>query len=63
MYNRNIVYNSVNNYVLDTDEIKKMPDKECIFVCCLIMCYNLIFIGIMIPLIKNEDLNLNSTIF
>ena len=73
MNNRNIIpihndyYNSEyynqENYKIDINEIKKMPDKECCLVCGIIVCYNLLFIGVMIGLINDEDLNLNSTIF
>ena len=51
------------HYIIDKDEIKKMPDKECCLVCGIIVCYNLLFIGVMIGIIQDEDLNLNSTIF
>lgn len=72
MNNRNIIpihndyynseyYNQGNK--IDINEIKKMPDKECCVVCSIIICYNLLFIGVMVGLIQNEDLNLNSTIF
>lgn len=73
MNNRNIIpihsdyynqeYCSQEHYKIDINEIKKMPDKECCLVCSIIICYNLLFIGIMIGLIQDEDLNLNSTIF
>lgn len=62
MNNRNIIHNR-EYYKIDTDEIKKMPDKECCLVCGIIVCYNFVFIGLMIGLIQDEDLNLNSTIF
>ena len=45
------------HFIIDKDEIKKMPDKECCLVCSIIICYNITFIGIMFSLIKNEDLN------
>ena len=61
MNNRNI--HNREYYKIDTDEIKKMPDKECCLVCGIIVCYNFVFIGLMIGLIQSEDLNLNSTIF
>ena len=68
MNNRNIIpiYNDYYNrghYKIDINEANKIPDKECCVVCSIIICYNLLFIGIMIGLIQNEDLNLNSTIF
>ena len=67
MNNRNIMpyyRHSLNNsHEIDINEIKKMPDKECCLVCSIIICYNLLFIGVMIGLIQDEDLNLNSTIF
>lgn len=73
MNNRNIIpihnnyynqeYCSQEHYKIDINEIKKMPDKECCLVCSIIICYNLLFIGVMIGLIQDEDLNLNSTIF
>lgn len=49
--------------ITDYDEIKKIPDKECCLVCGIIVCYNFVFIGLMIGLIQTEDINLNSTIF
>lgn len=49
--------------ITDYDEIKKIPDKECCIVCGIIVCYNFVFIGLMIGLIQTEDINLNSTIF
>jgi len=49
--------------ILNYDEIKKIPDKECCLVCSIICCFNTIFIGIMFTLIHEEDINLNSTIF
>jgi len=66
MNNRNIIHNHSDynqGYKIDTDEIRKIPDKECCLVCSIIVCYNLLFIGVMIGLIQDEDLNLNSTIF
>ena len=73
MNNRNIIpihndyysqeYYNQEDYKTDINEIKKMPDKECCIVCSIIICYNLLFIGVMIGLIQDEDLNLNSTIF
>ena len=67
MNNRNIIpiyndyYNSEyynrENYKIDINEIKKMPDKECCLVCGIIICYHLLFIGVMIGLIQGEDLN------
>jgi hypothetical protein len=65
--NINIIHNhsdcNQGYYKIDTDEIIKMPDKECCIVCGIIVCYNFVFIGLMIGLIQSEDLNLNSTIF
>lgn len=67
MNNRNIIHNhsdyNQEYYKIDTDGIRKIPDKECCLVCSIIVCYNLLFIGVMIGLIQDEDLNLNSTIF
>jgi hypothetical protein len=68
MINRNIIpihnnYYNQDNYIIDKNEIKKIPGKECCLVCSVIVCYNLLFIGVMIGLIQDEDLNLNSTIF
>jgi len=60
MNNRGIIPN--NNYQYFDNE-KNLPDKECCLVCSIIICYHFIFVGIMIKLIQNEDLNLNSTIF
>lgn len=50
-------------YKIDINEVRKIPDKECCIVCGIIVCYNFVFIGLMIGLIQSEDLNLNSTIF
>lgn len=64
MNNRHIIQNQYyGNINIDRNELKKIPDKECCLVCAIILCYNLTFLGIMIGLIQNEDLNLNSTIF
>lgn len=68
MNNRNIIpihnnYYNQDNYIIDINEIKKIPDKECCLVCSIIVCYNFVFIGLMIGLIQTEDINLNSTIF
>ena len=67
MNNRNIIpiHNDHNReyYKIDINEVRKIPDKECCIVCGIIVCYNFVFIGLMIGLIQSEDLNLNSTIF
>ena len=67
MNNRNIIpiHNDYNQeyYKIDINEVRKIPDKECCIVCGIIVCYNFVFIGVMIGLIQTEDINLNSTIF
>ena len=67
MNNRNIIpiHNDYNQeyYKIDINEIKKIPDNDCCLVCSVLLCYTLLFIGIMIGLIQDEDINLNSTIF
>jgi hypothetical protein len=67
MNNRNIIpiHNDYNQeyYKIDINEVRKIPDKECCIVCGIIVCYNFVFIGLMIGLIQTEDINLNSTIF
>lgn len=54
MNNRHIVQNYQN---FDNEEIKKLPDKECCIVCAIIICYNMVFIGLMYGLIQSEDMN------
>jgi len=41
----------------DKDEIKKLPDKECCLVCSIIVSLNVAFIGTMMYLINNENLD------
>jgi len=41
----------------DTEEIKKIPNKECFLVCSIITVLNGLFVGAMIYLIDNEGLD------
>ena len=41
----------------DTEEIKKLPDKECCLVCSIIILLNASFIVPLIYLINNERLD------
>ena len=59
MNNRHIVQNYQNyqNFNFDNEEIKKLPDKECCIVCAIIVCYNMVFVGLIYGLIQSEDMN------
>ena len=56
MNNHRVVQN-YQNFTFDNEEFKKIPDKECCIVCGIIICYNLVFAGVMYGLILNEDMN------
>ena len=57
----NLEYCNQKQFNIDINEVKKLPDKECCIVCSLIVCYNLLFLGVMVLLIQNEDLNDSSS--
>jgi len=59
MNNRHFVQNYQNyqNFAVNEEELKNLPDKECCIVCGIIICYNLVFAGFMYGLIQNEDMN------
>jgi hypothetical protein len=53
----NLLENNKSHIEWDTEEIKKLPDKECCLVCAIILSLNAIFVGAMIYLINNEGLD------
>ena len=56
MNNRHIVQN-YQNFNFDNEGIKNLPDKECCIVCAIIVCYNIVFVGLIYGLIQSEDMN------